>query len=106
MQERLQVQSLQFSVSAERRREVEEGLVERVLAAYQKRADIIARALGAAGYQLVDVAVRTGGKDPVIPLRAEAMSMTSRAKVTTPAIEGGTSRITVQASGSIRLRRD
>lgn len=105
LQEQLQVQSLQFSVSQDRRKEVEARLVEQVLADYQQRADLIARALGAKSYQLVEVAVHTAERDHPVPLRAEAMSLASRAAVTPPAMESGTSRITVQASGSIRLVR-
>lgn len=104
LQEQLQVQSLRFSVSDERRSAVEAQLVEQVLADYQKRADLISAALGAKSYQLVDVAVQTAGRDHVVPLRAESMSV-SRAAVTPPAMEGGTSQVTVKASGSIRLVR-
>jgi predicted secreted protein len=40
-----------------------------------------------------------------VPLRAEAMSM-SRAAVAAPAIEQGTSSLTVQVSGRIHLVRE
>jgi predicted secreted protein len=105
LQERLQVQSLQFSVSEERRKEVEAGLVEQVLADFQQRAGLITRALGGKSYQLVEVAVQTGERDHPVPLRAEAMPMASRAAVTPPAMESGTSRVVVRASGSIHLVR-
>ncbi len=105
LQERLQVQSLRFSVSDDRRSEVEERLVAQVLVDYQKRADLIAKALGAKSYQLVEVDVDTGERDHPIPVRAEAVSMATRAAVAPPAMEGGTSRVTVQAKGSIRLVR-
>ncbi|MCO6414039.1 MAG: SIMPL domain-containing protein [Thiogranum sp.] len=105
LQSRMQMQSLQFSVSPEVRSRVEEQLVEQVLAAWQKRADVIARALDSKGYELLDVAIHTGG-GPVFPARVEAMSMKARADVSAPALESGTSRLTVQASGSIRLLRN
>ena len=105
LQERLQVQSLRFSVSEQRRKEVEAGLVEQVLTDFQQRAELIAGALGAKSYQLVEVAVQTGERDHPVPLRAEAMAVASRAAVTPPAMESGTSRVVVQASGSIRLAR-
>ena len=106
LQSRLQMQSLQFSVSPDVHARVEQQLVEQVLAAWQQRADIIARALGSKGYELIDVAIHSGGGGPVMPFRAEAMSMKSSAGVSVPALESGTSRVTVQASGSIRLVRD
>ena len=47
----------------------------------------------------------TGEHDHPVPVRAEAMAMASRAAVTPPAMESGTSRVVVQASGAIRLVR-
>ncbi|MGD2076116.1 MAG: SIMPL domain-containing protein [Gammaproteobacteria bacterium] len=106
LQERLQVQSLRFSVSPDRRRAVEEALVEQVLAGFQKRAALIVRSLGAKDYELVTVDIRTGERRPPIPVRAEAMATTARAAAAPPAMEAGTSRVNVEASGSIRLLRD
>jgi predicted secreted protein len=106
LQDRLQMQSLQFSVSADKRRQVEDQLIEQALAAYQQRADIIRKSLGAQDYTLVEVNIHTAGQDRPIPLRAEAAPMLSRASVAQPAMEQGTSRVTIQASGKIRLLRD
>jgi len=106
LQSRLQMQSLQFSVSPGKRRQVEDALIEQALAAYQQRAEIIRKSLGAQGYRLLEVNIHTAGQDRPIPLRAEAVSMMSRSSVSQPAMEQGTSRVNVQASGKIRLLRD
>jgi len=106
LQERLQVQSLQFSVSPDRRRDVESALIEEALAAFRQRAQLIRKALDAESYSLMDVTVYTGGVQRPMPLRAEAMSSLSRAAVPAPAIDQGTSRLTVQVSGRIHLLRD
>jgi predicted secreted protein len=106
LQERLQVQSLKFSVSPDARRSVEQALIEQALADFQKRAAVIVRSLGAKTYELVRIDIHTGGRRPPVPVRAEAMAMTARAAAAPPAMEGGTSRVTVEASGSIRLLRD
>ena len=101
------MQSLQFSVSPDKRRQVEDTLIEQALAAYQQRADIIRKSLGAQGYTLLEVNIDTAGQDRPIPvLRAEAVSVLSRSSVTQPAVEQGTSRVNVQANGKIRLLRD
>ncbi len=105
LQERLQVQSMQFLVSAAKRRDVEAALTEEALAAFQQRADVIRKSLGARGYRLMDISVHTGGVRPPVPVRAEAMSV-SRAAVSSPAVEQGTSSVSVQVSGRIRLSRD
>jgi len=107
LQSRLQMQSLQFSVSPDKRRQVEDTLIEQALAAYQQRAEIIRKSLGAQGYKLLEVNIDTAGQNrPIPPLRAEAVSMLSRSSVSQPAMEQGTSRVNVQASGKIRLLRD
>ena len=107
LQNRLQMHSLQFSVSPDKRRQVEEELTEQALGAFQQRAEIIRKSLGAPGYMLMEVNVHTAGQDRPIPIvRAEAASMMSRSSVSPPAMEQGTSRVSVRASGKIRLLRD
>lgn len=105
LQERLQVQAMQFLVSAVERREVESALTEEALLAFRQRAEVIRRALGASAYRLVDVNINTGGPRPPSLMRAEVMAA-SRASVASPALEQGTSSITVQVNGRIRLLRD
>jgi len=104
LQSRLQIQSLQFSVSPDRRRQVENELIVQALEAYQARAEIIRESLGAKTFRLLDINIQSGGQSPVIPMRA--VSTLSRASVSKPALEQGTSRVTVQVSGKIRLLRD
>jgi len=106
LQERLQIQSLQFSVSPEKRSAVESDLIEAALAAFRKRAELISRSLDAGDYSLVDISIHTGGGRQPIPMRAEAASLASRSSSSAPAIEQGTSRVNVQVSGRIQLQRD
>ena len=106
LQNRLQIQSLQFSVSPDRRSRVEDELIQEALAAYQARADIVSKSLGAKGYTLLEVTLHTRDQRPPVPVvRAEAATL-QRARVAPPAMEQGTSRINVQVSGKIRLRRE
>lgn len=105
LQSRLQVQSMQFSVSPKRRQQLEDGLIEQAMAAYQARAVLITKALGAEDYDLVSLSIHTSGRAPVVPLRATAMAVNS-ASAAPPAIERGTSRLTVQVSATIQLRQN
>lgn len=105
LQSRLQVQSMQFSVSPKRRQQLEDGLIEQAMAAYQARASLVTGALGAKGYDLISLSIHTSGRAPVVPMRAEAMAMNSAAAAP-PAIERGTSRLTVQVSATIQLRQN
>ena len=106
LQERLQIQSLQFSVSPEKLATVESALIEEALAAFRKRATLVSRSLDAGDYGLVDMSIHTGGVRQPIPMRAEAASLVSRASSSAPTIEQGTSRVNVQVSGRIQLQRD
>jgi predicted secreted protein len=106
LQSQLQMQSLQFSVSHDRRQQVENELIEQALEAYQARAEIVRKSLGAKTYRLMDINIHSAGRSPVIPMRAEAVSTMSRSSVSKPALEQGTSRVDVQVSGKIRLLRD
>jgi predicted secreted protein len=103
LQQRLQVQSLAFSVSPERRRAIEEELVAEALAAFQQRAELVRKSFEASGYRLVEVQVGTAGGGPP-PVRPMMRTMAAQAEMMPPAVEGGTSEITVSASGAIELK--
>lgn len=105
LQERLQMQSMQFSVSPVARDAVEDELIAEALAAFGKRASLIAGSLKADGYELLDVSINSTGHPPVIPMRMESAARVSAASVAPPAVEQGSSRISVQVNGSIRLLR-
>lgn len=106
LQARLQMQSLQFSVSEQKRSNIESELIEEALAAFGQRAELVSRSLKAEDYSLVDMSIHTGGVRRPVPMRAEAASVMSKASVQAPAIEQGTSRISVQVNGRIQLERD
>ena len=106
LQERLQIQSLQFSVSPEKRSSVESALIEEALAAFRKRAELISGALGSEDYGLVDISIHAGGGRQPLAMRAQSASLQSRSVASVPAIEQGTSRISVQINGRIQLKRD
>ena len=102
LQARLQLESLAFSVSPERRRAVEGELVAEVIEAFQARAELVRKSFGASGHRLVEVQIGTGGGVPMF--RQPMMrTMAAEAAMAPPAVEGGTSRIEVSAGGAIEL---
>jgi predicted secreted protein len=103
LQGELQLRSIRFSISPERRRAVEDELVAEVLAAFRARAEIVRNSLGAKGYEIVQVAINTQGGRPMRGYAMEAMAMESRAVAKAPALEGGSSRISVHANGTIEF---
>jgi predicted secreted protein len=102
LQADLQLRSLGFSISPERRRAVEDELIAEALAAFKARAEIVRKNLGAADYELVQVSINTQGGSPPRPMLMESRAM-SVSKVAPPALEGGTSRLTVHVNGTVEL---
>lgn len=103
LQEHLQVGSINFSVSPARRAAVEDELIAQALAAFKQRAELVRRQFAAKGYRLVNVAINSGGGQPVPLMRGLAMEATEKS-VTPPALEAGTSILSVNVSGMIELQ--
>ena len=104
LQARLQLEDLAFGVSPERRRVVEEELVDAVLEAFRRRAERVTRKLGAKAYTIVSINVGTSGAPPPMPLRAKGMAMEMDAAMAPPALEGGTSSLGASAHATIELQ--
>lgn len=103
LQGRLQLASLEFTLSPERRRAVEQELTVEVLKAFRERAHLVADTLGASGYEIVRIDVGGGAAAPVFDRMQMAGRGMAEAAVAAPSTEGGTSRVEVQANGSIEL---
>jgi predicted secreted protein len=100
LQQRLQVNAVRFTVSPAQRAKAEDQLIDQALAAFQARAERVRKNLGAKSYRIVDLNVGSSGTPPPYPMmRAQAME----SAVTAPAVESGTSQITVNAEGTIEL---
>ncbi len=101
LQERLQVESVSFSVSPELRRKVEDELIREALAAYRERAELVRESLGSSRYTLVALGLNTqGGPEPRPLYRSGAMAEQAMAP---PALEGGTSALVVSVNATIEL---
>jgi predicted secreted protein len=102
LQEKLQVDSMRFSVSTETRTAVENRLIELALQAFKVRAGIIVSKLQANGYRIVDLDIGTFAQQPPVVYRAHGAvaAMQSDMPVAT---EGGESEVQVTVSGTIEL---
>ncbi len=102
LQEKLQVKSMQFSVSDERRRVVENRLIGRALDAFRERAGIVGSNLEAKGYRIVELNINTSSQRPPVPYQARMVSMEAAAP---PVVtEAGDSDVRVTISGTVELR--
>jgi predicted secreted protein len=103
LQSRLQLRSIDFTVSPAQRRKVEDELIDEALAAFLARAERVRQRLSARGYEIVQISIGTSGGSPPMPFMRAEMAMDS-AKMTAPALEGGTSEIVSSVNGSIELK--
>jgi predicted secreted protein len=102
LQDRLLLRSLGYTVSPEKNRQLETGLVEDALAAFKERADLIVSGLGASGYDIVHLRLDGNGSPPApLYVARAAMAMKEDSVV---AGEPGTSQLTSGVYATIRLR--
>jgi predicted secreted protein len=106
LQERLLLQSVDYSVSEDRRKSVEAGLIVGSLDAFKDRARLIAERMGQPRYRVVEVHVDTGGQPPVPLFRAAAAAFeeSSAGSPMPPSIGAGMQTLRVQVSGVIELQ--
>jgi predicted secreted protein len=102
LQEKLQVKSMSFSVSDEKRTEVENRLISRALDAFKARAAIVVGNLHASGYRIVDITIGTSSQRPPVPYPVGRMVATMQAE-SRVAVEAGESNVSVTVSGAIEL---
>lgn len=103
LQERLQVKSMNFTVSDARRTAVENRLINAALEAFKERARIVGDNLQATGFRVVELNVNSGGQPPPVVYRSRmaASTMESDAAV---AVSGGETDIVVTVNGTIELQ--
>jgi predicted secreted protein len=104
LQERLQVNHMQFSPTRESRVKIENELISEAMDAFRQRAEIINQHMDEKNYRIINLHVNTGNSGPVMyrdamVSRAATMDM---AMEMAPAVEAGTSKVVVTVSGSIQ----
>lgn len=103
LQSSVQVAGVAFSVSREVRTKAEEALIQEAVAAFQARAELVARAAGISGYRIREMTVQAEGSRPPPMPRMAAMAAEA---VPAPSFEAGVSSITLRVSGSIESGRE
>lgn len=102
LQQQLSVQSIGYSVSPEKMKEVEDRLISEAIKSFQQRADLLTRDLGRSRYRIVSVRVETAGP-PIRPTFMAARGMAMEAS-TPVAIEAGEQKVQVNLSGTIEMQ--
>ncbi|MEY2863878.1 MAG: hypothetical protein RLY58_1585 [Pseudomonadota bacterium] len=105
LQAKMQVEGVSFSVSPEQQRKVENELMGEISAVFRERADLLQKSWGSSGYELVRMDINTSSDQPrPYPMYARAASMKMEDAVAPQQVEGGDSKLRVQANGSIQLK--
>jgi predicted secreted protein len=100
----MQVGNVQFSLSPEAQRAAEQKLTGQAIASFKQQATSAAQAFGYSGYTIREVNVGHGGVSPR-PVMMMSMRSDVSAKASAPVpVEGGTSTVSVNVSGSVQMK--
>jgi predicted secreted protein len=105
LQERVAIQSMGSALSKAARDKAEEDLIAEAIAAFRRRAELIARELGRDDYRLVHLGVGTSGFNPIMMTGARVAS-DRMLEASAPEIEAGVQTVTVSVNGTIELKRE
>lgn len=103
LQERLQIKSMNFTVSDEKRVAVENRLIDLALNAFKERAQIVGDNLKAKGYRIVELNVGTSTQRPQMMYQAR-MATASMEASDAVAVEGGESDVRITVNGTVELQ--
>ncbi len=104
LQGSMKLAGVDFSVSPEARKRIEDELTAAAIADFQRRAQLIAQGFGASGYRIKEANVSGEGAMPPMPRPMMMMRAAPMADaVQAPNVEAGTSRLAVSVNGAIVL---
>ena len=104
LQDKLQLQGLNFVVSEETRLAAEKKLTTDAIAAFREKADAVRLAWGAKRYSLVQMNLGSSGGGGGYPRPPMVMMMKMADAAPAAEMAGGDSRVSVNVSGSIELK--
>ena len=102
LQEKLQVRQMQFSASQQSREETANELIDEALQAFKSRVALISRHMDGKDYRIVNLHINSNGHQPVL-MRAEGVQRQAMAMSSAPEVAAGTSRVSVNVSGSVQF---
>lgn len=104
LQDKLQLQGLNFVVSDETRLAAEKKLTTDAIAAFREKADAVRQAWGAKSYSLVQMNLGSSGGGGGYPRPPMVMMMKMADAAPAAEMAGGDSRVSINVSGSIELK--
>ena len=98
----VQLENMQYEISENIRRQVENDLIATAIKNFQQRAVLITSSLGRQKYRVVDLNISTSQPRPQL-LQARTMSVRAEAAAP-PAIQPGTRQVQVNVNGKIEVQ--
>jgi len=102
LQGALQLAGMEFKVAPDSRRKVENELITEAIAAFNQRAEIVRTSLKAGSYKLKEMNIVTSAPGMHQAFAASSAMRTAEA-FAAPAVEAGSSEVSVNVSGTIKL---
>lgn len=104
LQQKLQVQGIRLSAKPETRAAASDALINEALTSFKDRARLVQRNMGATEFKVLNVDIQTE-QGAVARYESDGYmtEMVRSAAMAEPAIEAGTSRVSVQVRGRIQL---
>lgn len=105
MQAGMQLAGVQFALAPETAAAQENALIEKAMAAFSARADLVAKSLGAKSWRTVNINVGSNSNPPPMPyVRGMAMK-TMAEEMPVQDVAGGESETSVSINGSVQLQQ-
>ncbi|MEQ1322667.1 SIMPL domain-containing protein [Acinetobacter soli] len=105
LQQNFQTESINFTVSDEQRKKVENELMIEASKGFQQRAQMVSQAWNKSGYNLVSLNLNTSNYVPQpMMMRASLAKFSNAEAASAQDVAAGESKITVNANGSIQLK--
>jgi len=101
LQEKLQVKQMSFSPTTETRIRIENELIEDAMQSFLARVEIVKKNMPGKNHRIINLNVNAGGYRPPI-VHAQRAMMNSMEKASAPAVEAGTSKVSVTVSGRVQ----
>ena len=102
LQEKLKVKQMSFSPTTETRVRIENELIEEAMQAFLARVEIVKKNMPDKNYRIIELNINTGGYRPPV-VHAQRAMMKSMEMASAPAVEAGTSKVTVTVSGRVQF---
>ncbi len=106
LQEKLAIQHIGYQLSADKRRQVEDGLTETAITRFKQKAGLVARQFDANDFRIVSLSISSSGlRGRPMPMMRTMDTMESK-MAAAPALEAGEQTVQIEINGVIELVRE